>query len=98
MTQSTPFKPSKSFRLSAAPRPEHDWISDGSTLNPFPGVLLKRRRDTAEGCRERASDSLLHATTLVALSDREAVEDNAASWSARAELLQHEENNESVPC
>lgn len=69
-------------------RPEHKWISDGSTLNPAPGRLLKRRRDTAEGCRDRATADLLHAVTLASDTDRKALEENAATWTARAVLLQ----------
>ncbi len=68
-------------------RPEHKWISDGSTLNPAPGQLLKRRRDTAQGCRDRAGANLLQAVTLASLSDRKALEENAANWTARAVLL-----------
>jgi hypothetical protein len=85
MTQSVP--PASASPGPFGQRPEHKWISDGSTLNPSPGPLLKRRRDTASGCRDRASEGLLHAVTLARASDRKALQDNAASWTARAEML-----------
>jgi hypothetical protein len=57
-------------------------------LNPSPGPLLKERRDTAEGCRERASADLLEAVTMATAHGRQMLEKSAASWNARAELLQ----------
>jgi hypothetical protein len=79
------------IKASYGARPEHKWISNGSTLNPSPGQLLKRRRDTAEGCRDRATESLLRSVTIAAAEDRQALEENAARWNARAELLDGEE-------
>ena len=83
-----PIPPVSRVRPSLPIRPEHNWISDGSTLNPSPGALLKRRRDTAAGCRDRATESLLHSATSAAVGDRTALVDNAARWTARAEQLQ----------
>ena len=74
-------------RRSSVPAPEHRWVSKGSTLNPSPGPLLKQRRDTAEGCRDRATADLLEATMATAHS-RQMLERSAASWAARADLLQ----------
>jgi hypothetical protein len=73
---------------SSALAPEHRWISRGSTLNPSPGPLQKERRDTAEGCRERATADLLQAVTMATAHSRQMFERSAASWSMRAELLQ----------
>jgi len=72
---------------SSAPAPEHGWISKGSTLNPSPGPLLKQRRDTAEGCRDRGAADLLEAATMATAHSRQMLERSAASWNARAELL-----------
>src|SRR5438309_2763222 len=76
---------------SSAPAPEHGWISDRSTLNPSPGPLLKQRRDTAAGCRDRATADLLQAVTMATAHGRRMLERSAASWNARAELLQRVE-------
>ena len=69
-----------------AQRIEHKWISAGSSLNPSPGKLLSRRRDTAEGCRERASEGLLYAATVESTSQRQKLEETAALWIARAHM------------
>ncbi len=74
-----------------APAPEPRWISKGSTLNPSPGPLLKERRDTADGCRDRATADLLEAVTMATPHGRQMLEKSAASWNARAELLQRME-------
>jgi hypothetical protein len=88
MTQYVPpFVPIKTDRSSSAPAPEHRWISKGSTLNPSPGPLQKERRDTAEGCRDRATADLLEAVSMATAHSRRMLERSAASWSARAELL-----------
>jgi hypothetical protein len=79
---------SKAQRKSSAPAPEDRWISNGSTLNPSPGPLLKERRDTAEGCRDRATADLLEAVTMATAHSRRMLERSAATWSKRAELLQ----------
>ena len=78
----------KADRKSLASGPEHSWISKDSTLNPSPGPLLKQRRDTAEGCRERATADLLQVVTMATAHSRQMLERSAASWSARAELLE----------
>lgn len=78
-------------RLAVAARPEDAWISHGSTLNPSPGTLLKERRDTAQGCRDRATADLLEAVTMVTAHSRRMLERSAASWQVRAEVLQRVE-------
>src|SRR3954463_7860562 len=88
MTQSLPPVVAKPTRSSAAPSPEYGWFSHGSTLNPSPGPLQKERRDTAEGCRDRATADLLEAVTMATAHSRRMLERSAASWSKRAELLQ----------
>jgi hypothetical protein len=67
------------------------WISEGSTLNPSPGKLLKERRDTAQGCRHRATADLLEAVTMATAHSRQMLERSAASWTARSEMLQRVE-------
>jgi hypothetical protein len=53
----------------------------------------KPRRNTAEGCRERATSTLQHAQTMAAPTDRKLLGDSAASWTARADLLQRLEKD-----
>jgi hypothetical protein len=60
-------------------------------LNPSPGPLLKERRDTADGCRDRATADLLEAVTMATAHGRQMLEKSAASWNARAKLLQRME-------
>src|SRR4051812_46801379 len=91
VTQPLPHIVVKPKRRSSAPSPEYSWISRGSTLNPSPGPLLKQRRDTAEGCRDRATADLLQAVTMATVHGRQMLESSAASWNARAELLQRVE-------
>lgn len=71
--------------------PEDAWVSKGSTLNPSPGKLLKERRDTSEGCRDRATADLLEAATMATAHSRQMLERSAASWTARSEMLQRVE-------
>ena len=92
----TQYRPSpclaaKASRRSLAPAPEHRWVSEGSTLNPSPGPLLKQRRDTAEGCRDRATADLLEAVAMATAHSRQMLERSAASWNARADLLERVE-------
>lgn len=75
-------------RKSLAPVQEQRWIRKESTLNPSPGPLLKHWRDTADGCRDRATADLLEALTMGTAHGRQMLEKSAASWNARAELLQ----------
>lgn len=82
-----PIPPHRPAPKTAA-APEHRWISDGSTLNPAPGHLQKLRRDTAEGCRERASATLLESLTAHGSAARRLLEQSAASWTLRADHLQ----------
>jgi hypothetical protein len=92
MTQCLPPVPSvlpdQGDRRTSAPAPEHRWISNRSTLNPSSGPLLKQRRDTAAGCRDRATADLLEAVTMATPHSRRMLERSAASWTARAEMLQ----------
>ena len=91
MTQPLPPVVAESNRTSSAPSPEYPWISRGSTLNPSPGPLLKQRRDTAAGCRDRATADLLQAVTMATAHGRRMLERSAASWNARADLLERVE-------
>lgn len=74
-------------------RPTGSFLSLGAMANgigqtPPDEPLSPQRRDTAEGCRDRATSSREHADTMVCGNDRKIIEDSAASWSARADLLQ----------
>lgn len=92
MSQPLPALDAKATGGSPSEPPEHPWISDRSTLNPSPGRLLKERRDTAEGCRDRATADLVQAGTMNTANGRHVLEKSAASWKARAELLQRIES------
>lgn len=92
MVRSLPSPLTKPPRSSLPAAPEHRWINDGSTLNPSPGPLLKERRDTAEGCRDRASADLLAAVAMTTAHSRDMLETSAAAWTARAELMQRGES------
>lgn len=48
----------------------------------------KSPRDTAAGCRIRAEADLLASVTMLTANERIRLEVSAASWGARAELLQ----------
>lgn len=86
--------PSKQPTRSKEVAPEHPWISDRSTLNPSPGPLLKERRDTVEGCRDRATADLLASVAMTTALRRDMLETSAAAWTARADLLQRSENED----
>ena len=49
--------------------------------------LNREQRDTAAGCRERASADLLEAATMATVNARAKMESSAANWTLRAELL-----------
>jgi hypothetical protein len=88
--------PTRAAGVSRRTSPEPAWINGGSTLNPSPGPLLKERRDTAEGCRDRASADLLAAVAMTTAHGRHMLEMSASAWTARAELLQGGEAGDAV--
>lgn len=49
--------------------------------------------DTAVGCRERAAADLLASAAMSTRNGRQRLETSAASWTARAELLQRDEDD-----
>jgi hypothetical protein len=49
--------------------------------------------DTAAGCRDRAAADLLAATAMGTRNGQQRLEASAASWTARAELLQRDEDD-----
>ena len=50
--------------------------------------LQKKPEDTSAGCRGRAADSLVAAAAMDTLNGRVRMEASAATWTARADLLQ----------
>ena len=58
------------------------------TMNPGPQLQAKNTRDTAVGCRDRATADLVQANAASTANGRRVLETSAASWGARAELLQ----------
>ena len=50
-------------------------------------------RDSAEACRERAASNLLEAVTMMTANQRTRLETSAASWTARADMLQRVEDS-----
>ncbi len=54
-----------------------------------PAARARRdKRETAAGCRERASADLLKSVPMLIANERARMESSAASWTARAELLE----------
>jgi hypothetical protein len=49
------------------------------------------KRDTAQSCRERASADLLKSVTMLTANERLILENSAAVWSLRAQLLERVE-------
>ena len=54
-----------------------------ATFRPLDGD----QRDTAAGCRDRASADLLEAAKMATVNARAKMESSAANWTLRAELL-----------
>ena len=57
-------------------------------MNPAPQPRARDARDTAAGCRDKASADLLQSLAASTANGRRVLETSAASWTARAELLQ----------
>lgn len=49
-------------------------------------------RDSAEACCDRAAANLLEAVTMMTANQRLRLETSAASWTARADMLQRVED------
>lgn len=93
MSQSNPNSPNKPDCIADSSSPMLDgWVSKGETSNPAPGHRTKDSRDTAAGCRDRASADLVEAITMNTANGRQVLEKSAASWTKRAELLQRIES------
>lgn len=58
-----------------------------------PARTLKQPQDTVAGCRDRAEADLLASVVLSTANERRRLETSAASWSARAEMLQRLDDN-----
>ena len=86
MTQNIPRGGRRSRLLGESP--EHRWIRDGGTANPAPHTEGKDTRDTAHGCRDRATADQVQALAASTANARRVLETSAASWTQRAELLQ----------
>ena len=87
-----PALPAQPRALDVARSPEHRWIHDGGTRNPAPHPHGKDTRDTATGCRDRATADLVEALAASTANARRVLESSAASWTSRAELLQRIES------
>ena len=61
---------------------------DGSQPDPAGRKTEKELRDTAAGCRERASSDLVKALATSTLNGRQVLETSAASWTKRGEMLE----------
>lgn len=88
-----PIFPAGTPDRSAAPSPERRWLTEGETMNPGPRTQtprthVKDTRDTALGCRDRATADLVQSLAATTANGRRVLETSAASWGARAELLQ----------
>jgi hypothetical protein len=69
----------------------HRWINDGATMNPAPSASRVRgnkdARETAAGCRERATADLVRALATSTMNGRQILEKSADSWTRRADML-----------
>lgn len=91
-----PILPAEPRVSETAPSAGHRWLTDGATPNPAPqpGAAARRPnggkdgRDTATGCRDRASADLLQSLAASTANGRRVLESSAASWTTRAQLLQ----------
>lgn len=57
---------------------------------------LKQPQDTVAGCRGRAEADLLASVVLLTANERIRLETSAASWSARADMLQRLDDNQAA--
>jgi hypothetical protein len=53
---------------------------------------FKLPADTAAGCRDRAAADLIASAAMAPGNGRQRMEASSASWAARAELLQRDED------
>ena len=67
------------------PAPTEDAISGASA--PIVTPRDKEPRETAAGCRERATDDLTRALAMDTANGRTIFERSAASWTKRADML-----------
>ena len=93
-----PISPNGNRLPEASPAPDLDrWRDEGGTGSPrrrapkgsvAPRIrTTKEGRDTADGCRERAAADLLTSVSMIIANERRRMESSAASWTARADLL-----------
>jgi hypothetical protein len=69
-----------------------------ASLLPFLSTRSKRKpEDTPAGCRARAAADTIAAADLAPGGMRQRLEHSAASWIARAELLERTEEKSRLP-
>ena len=54
--------------------------------------MVKEGRDTAEGCRDRATADVFQALSMTTANGRQTLERSAASWTRRAMMLERLES------
>ena len=64
---------------------------DLAVAAPNPGRADRAKRETSELCRERAADDLLQSVAMITANQKLRLEASAASWTARAKMLQRVE-------
>jgi len=62
-----------------------------------PIIRAKAPHDTVVGCRGRAEADLLASVAMLTANERVRLETSAASWTARANLLQRMDDSNSRP-
>jgi hypothetical protein len=62
-----------------------------ATLGRTIASTLKRKEDTASGCRDLAAASLAQVLPTATLNERRRFEHSAVTWTVRAELLERME-------
>ena len=97
MSQILPLNSPHCNFLPLASGPAEQACSPGEDQATTPGTStrsaktirsVRDQRDTADGCRERAAADLLRSVSMLIANERRRMESSAASWTARAELLE----------
>jgi hypothetical protein len=84
--------PDVAARRFSAASGEHRQPGQGGAAIHAEVKVRKEARDTAEGCRDRATADLIQAVTMGTANARRRLEISAASWTTRAELLRRIES------
>jgi hypothetical protein len=62
--------------------------TDPDIRTPSTSPKVWGKRDTSDNCRERAAADLLKSVTMLTANERLILEQSAASWTLRADMLE----------